>query len=125
MDYVYQRSNAGSGFVADWKSIKETMNSPFVLEVKAFQGEGLTFFIPLEQDTKSAMLDGKDYPSPGGHSSSSIRPVDEHTLEMTVKAGETVVETREIKISADGKSLTMTLHEQGGSEPVVLVFERE
>ncbi|MFZ0306261.1 MAG: hypothetical protein WAL75_26485 [Terracidiphilus sp.] len=36
MDYLYQRSGAGSGFAADWQSIKETMNSPFVLEVKAY-----------------------------------------------------------------------------------------
>jgi hypothetical protein len=125
MDYIYQRSGQGSGFAADWKSIKETMNSPFVLEVKAYQGDGLSFIIPLEHDTKNAMLDGKDYPNPGGNSSSSIRRVDEHTLEMTVKAGEKVVGTREIEISPDGKVLTMSLHAPGRSESDVLVFDRK
>src|SRR5690349_24412850 len=34
MDYIYQRSGGGSGFAGDWQSVKETMNSPFVLQVK-------------------------------------------------------------------------------------------
>ena len=58
-------------------------------------------------------------------STSSIRRVDEHTLEMTDKAGGKVTDTREIRLSADGKTLTMTVHGLGRSEPDVLVFERE
>ena len=42
MDYVYQRTGGGSGFAADWQGIKETMNSPFLMEVKEFQGDGLS-----------------------------------------------------------------------------------
>jgi hypothetical protein len=129
MDYVYQRSGGGSGFTADWKSIRETMNSPFVLEVKAYQGDGLSFTIPSEQQTKNVKLDGKDYPNQGPNagpgSSSSIRRVDEHTLEMTDKAGGKIVDTREIGISPDRKTLTMTVRVQGRSEPDVLVFDRE
>ena len=88
MDYVYQRSGGGSGFAADWKSIRETMNSPYVLQVKAYQGDGLSFIVsnPAQQETKNVKFDGKDYPQgPDAGSSSSIRPVDEHTLEMTDK----------------------------------------
>ena len=43
----------GSGFAADWQSIKETMNSPFSIQVKAFQGDGLSFITP------SRATDGK------------------------------------------------------------------
>jgi len=125
MDYIYQRSGEGSGFAADWKSIKETMNSTFLLEVKAYQGGGLTFILPAEHSTRNAMLDGKDYPNPGGHSLCSIRQEDEHTLEMTDKAGEKVIDTQEITLSADGKMLTMTVHAPGQSKSDVLVFDRE
>jgi len=125
MDYIYQRSGAGSGFAADWKSIKETMNSTFLLEVKAYQGAGLTFIIPIEHETKNVMLDGKDYPNPGGHSVCSVQQVAEHTLEMSDKAGDMVIDTREFTISADGKALTMTEHAPGRSESDVLVFDRE
>jgi hypothetical protein len=51
--------------------------------------------------------------------------VDEHTLEMTDKVGGKVIDSREIRVSPDGKTLTMTVHAPGRSEPDVLVFDRE
>ena len=131
MDYVYQRSGGGSGFAADWQSIKETMNSPYILQVKAYESDGLSFIFitPPGQETKNAKLDGKDYPTQGSNanpgSSFSSRRVDEHTLEMTAKVGEKVIDTREIRLSPDGKTLTMTVHAPGRSEPDVMVFDRE
>ena len=79
MDYVYQRNGAGSGFAADWRSIKETMNTPAALQVKAYQGDGLSFVTPSRQETKNVRFDGRDYPnegqSAGQGSTSSIRRV--------------------------------------------------
>lgn len=124
MDYVYQRNGGGSGFAGDWQSIKETMNSPFILEVKEYEGDGLSLTDPVEHDTKNMKLDGNDYPQ-GPHSSSSLRRVDDHTLEMTEKGNGKVYVTREIKLSRDGKQLTMTLHQPGLSKVDVMVFDRE
>jgi hypothetical protein len=131
MDYVYQRSGAGSGFAADWKSIRETMNSPYVLQVKAYESDGLSFITsnPFEHETRNVKLDGKDYPNQGPSadpgSSSSIQRVDEHNLEMTDKVGGKVMDTREIGLSPDGKTLTIAVHAPGRSQPDVLVFDRE
>ena len=131
MDYVYQRSSGGSGFAGDWQSIKETMNSPYVLRVKAYESKGLSFIFitPSAQKTKNVKFDGKDYPHEGRNagpgSTSSIRRMDDHTLEMTDKSDGKVMNTREIGISADGKTLTMTVHAPGRKEPDVLVFDRE
>jgi hypothetical protein len=125
MDYIYQRSGAGSGFAADWQSIKETMNSPFVLEVKQYQGDGLTFINSMEHETKNVKPDGKDYPIEGSKRSSSLRRVDDHTLEMTDKRGGKLTDTRELQLSPDGKRLTMTVHPEGGSKPNVMVFDRQ
>ena len=129
MDYVYQRSGGGAGFAADWKSVKETMNSPYVLQVKAYEADGLSFIFTTQQKTRNLKLDGKDYPKEGSDanpgSSFSSRRVDEHTLEMTDKAGGKVIGTRDIRVSPDGKTLTMTVQSRGRSEPDVLVFERE
>jgi hypothetical protein len=124
MDYVYQRNGGGSGFAADWQSTKETMNSPFVLHVKEYGSGGLSFVSLFEPEAKNVKLDGHDYPQ-GAHSSSSIRRVDEHTLEMTDKQDGKVSDTREIKLSADGKRLTMTVHAADASKPNVMVFDRE
>ena len=129
LDYVYQRNGAGTGFAADWKSIRETRNTPLLLEVKADAGDGLSFTIPSEQATISAKLDGKDYPNAGPNgrsdSSSSSRRVDDHTLEMTTKRGGNITNTREIQLSPDGNTLTMTVRRPSQSEPEVLVFDRQ
>ncbi|MGB6688751.1 MAG: hypothetical protein WBE76_13015 [Terracidiphilus sp.] len=129
MDYVYQRTGGGSGFAADWQSIKETMNTPFLMQVKEFQGDGLSFITPSEHETKNVKFDGKNYPNEGPNedpgASSSIRRVNERTLVMTDKAGGKVTDTEEIGLSADLKSLTITVHIAGREKPNVMVFERK
>jgi hypothetical protein len=126
MDYVYQRTgNGGSGFAADWQSIKETMNSPYLIEVKAFEGDGLSFITPSDHQTENAKFDGKDYPTGGGSVTSSMRQVDERNLVKTVKADGKVIETDEIGLSADQKTLTITKHIPGHDKLIVMVFERK
>ena len=125
MDYVYQRTGGGSGFAADWQSIKETMNSPYPIQVKAFQSDGLSFIKPLENKTQNLKFDGKDYPNASRGSSSSARRVDERTLVITDKADGKVTETRAIGLSTDLKTLTITVHITGRDKPNVMVFERK
>ena len=130
MDYVYQRTgHSGSGFAADWQSIKETMNSPYSIEVKEFDGDGFSFITPSEHLTKNVKFDGKDYPNEGPSAgrgvTSSMRRVDESTLVMTDKADGKVIETDEIGLSADRKTLTITKHIPGHDKPIVMVFGRK
>ncbi len=129
MDYVYRRAGRGSGFAADWQSIKETMNSPFLMEVKEFEGDGLSFITPSQQKTKNVKFEGKghanDGPSADRGASSSMRRVDERTLVMTDKVGGKVTDNQEIRLSADLKTLTMTVRVVGRDKPTVLVFERK
>jgi len=126
MDYVYQRTgSSGSGFAADWQSIKETMNSPYSIEVKAFHNDGLSFTTPSEHQTESMKIDGKDYPNGGTGVVSSMRQVDERNLVKTVKLNGKVIETDEIGLSADGKTLTITKNIPGHDKPIVMVFDRQ
>jgi hypothetical protein len=127
MDYVYQRTgDGGSGFAADWQSIKETMNSPYSIEVKEFDGDGLSFITPSDHQTKNVKFDGKDYPDGGGGNvTSSLRRVDERNLVMTAKANGKVIETDEIALSPDRRTLTITKHIPGHDKPIVMVFERK
>lgn len=129
MDYVYQRTGGGSGFAADWQSIRETMNSPFLIRVTEFQGDGLSFITPSEHKTKNLKFDGKDYSNEGPNAqrsaASSIRRVDERTLVITDKVGGKVTATEDIALSADLKTLTITVHIVGRDQPNVLVFERK
>ncbi len=99
------------------------------MQVKAFQGDGLSFITPSERQTKNVKFDGKEYPNAGpnadGAASSSIRRVDEHTLVMTDKYHGKLTDTEEINLSADLKTLTMTVHFAGRDKPNVMVFERK
>jgi hypothetical protein len=68
-------------------------------------------------------LDGKDYANEGAVVDASQRPRGERT--MTDKISGKVTDTQEINVSADVKTLTMTMHIPGWSEPDVWVFEGE
>jgi hypothetical protein len=124
MDYVYQRASDGGGFTGDWKSIKETMNSPYALLVKAHEGDGLSLFTVAVHATRNLKLDGKEYPTASG-ATSSARRVNARTLLITNKAGGTVTDTRQLELSPDLKILTMTTHITGRDRPNVMVFERQ
>jgi hypothetical protein len=61
-------------------------------------------------------FDGKDYPVTGDPDSDarSYKPVNDHTLDLTVKKGGKVTVTGKIVISADGKTRTVTT---SGTDP--------
>ena len=89
LNYVYRRTAGSSGFAGTWESTSETVNSVFVLQVRPYEGDGLSFIDPSEEETKNVKFDGKDYPNLGPNvvpgSASSVRRVNERTLEMTDK----------------------------------------
>jgi hypothetical protein len=132
IDYVYRRTGEGSGFAGEWRSITETVNSPYVLELKEFQSDGLYIIDPVEHRTKSAKLEGQDEPkdsadatsNAGQSRSSSFRHVDERTMVVTDKTNGKVRVTEEFVLSPDLKVLTMTVHAVSLVRPYVLVFRR-
>jgi len=127
--YVYQRTAGTSGFAGTWEGSSETMNAVIVLRVQAYEGDGLSFINDSEGQTKSVKFDGKDYPNAGANvragSVTTGRRVKEDTLEMTDKFNGKVRNTRQIQLSADRKTLTMTVNVPGRREPDILVFERQ
>jgi hypothetical protein len=76
-------------------------------------------------------LDGKDYPDldpNGGEKSTAYsgHRVNEHSLEITQKLNGKVTGTRQIELSEDLKTLTVTVHLVGQSKPQsILVYNRE
>jgi len=129
LDYVYKRTTAGSGFAATWESVSEKMNSAYELQIQSYEGDGLAFIAPAEKETRNLKFDGKDYPDLGPNVSpgavSSGRRVNEHTLEITDKVQDKLTDTRQIELSADLKTLTMTVHPVGQSKQNILVFDRQ
>jgi len=105
------------------------MNAVIVIKVQAYEGDGLSFVNASEGATTNVKFDGKDYPKAGPNamagSASTARRVNEDTLEMTDKFNGKIMDTRQIRLSADRKTLTMTVNVPGRREPDILVFERQ
>ena len=125
--YVYQRRGTGSGFAGDWVSTSAQVDAVFLVQVKTFDGDGLSIVSSADGSTKNIKLDGKDYSHTGsaGTIVSSAQRQDERTIVLTDKVGGKVVDTQEIGVSADSNTLTMTIHVPDRSDPNVLVFDRQ
>jgi hypothetical protein len=129
LNYIYKRKAGGSGFAGEWVSTSEAVNSVVMLQVRLYEGDGLSFIEPATDITRNVKFDGKDYPNSGSNATpgatSSIRRVNERALEMTYKIDDKVLYTQQIELSSDSKTLTMTRHIVGESETNIRVFERQ
>jgi len=130
VNYKYQRKEGGPGFAGTWVSASANINFVYVLRFRPYQGDGLSIIDSTSQLTRNMKLDGKDYPNTGQNAAiiaaSSLRRLDEHTLELTDKRDNgKILATQKIQLSSDGKTLTMTPRDPGGDESSVLVFERQ
>jgi hypothetical protein len=129
LDYVYTRTAGTSGFPGTWESTSEKVNSVYEVQIQPYAGAGLSFITPAEHETQNVKFDGKDYPDVGpdapSGSAASGRRVSDRTLEITDKIEGKVVDTRQIEVSADLKTLTMTVRPVSQNKPNILVFDRE
>ena len=127
--YVYKRTAGKSGFAGTWDGTSDTVDLVFVLKVQPYEADGLSFIATSQEETKNVKFDGKDYPNVGPNvapgSASSLRRVNARTLKLTDKFNGKTVDTQQIKLSSDFKTLTITVHKVGRSEPDILVFERQ
>ena len=62
---VYERIAAGTGIIGSWRSTKVQISSPDAMELKDYEGNGITFSEPAENFTASGKFDGKEYPATG------------------------------------------------------------
>lgn len=124
---VYNRTAGGSGFSGTW--VSTTVTSVEMLHVQRYEADGLSFLNDLEGLMISAKFDGKDYPIEGPNSVpgfvSSARRAKELNLEFADKFKGRLVDTRDIQLSPDLKTLTMTVHGAGKDDPDIYVFERQ
>jgi hypothetical protein len=127
---VYKRaegSESSSGIPGTWESTDEKVDFIYDVEIRPYQADGLSLTTPGNQ--ANMRLDGKEYPSTGANASagatSSSRRINDHTIEVTEKLNGKIRQASEFNISADGKTLTMTVHLLNQRPPNILVFDRE
>jgi len=132
VDLVYKRaanSAGSSGIPGTWETTEEKMDTAYEIEIRPYENDGLTFQVSGGVPPSNVKFDGKDYPpagaNPAAASTTSSRRLGDHSIELTRKLKGKIVETREITISPDLKTLTMTRHLVDQRVPNVLIFDRE
>src|SRR5581483_6478730 len=87
--YVYERRGGGPGFAGDWVSTSEQVDTVYVIQLRPYEGDGLSIISPSEGVTKNVKFDGKDYPNVGSgvKIASSAQRVNERTVKLVDKIG--------------------------------------
>lgn len=131
LPYVYERTAGNSGFPGTWDSESAKVTAGIELQVQPYERDGLSFKRSDEKTVQRIKLDGNDYPDAdpnGGDKGTAYsgRRVNERSLEITEKLKGKVTATRQIELSTDLKTLTVTERPVGESSPKsILVFDRE
>jgi len=138
--YVYQRTAGSAGFTGTWDSDSEKVKAGIELQIEPYEGDGLSFNGRGAEMIKKMKFDGNDYPdvdpdgdtgsvAPGSvdpGSASSGRRVNERSLEITDKFKGKITGTRQLELSTDLKTLTMTVRLVGQNRPKnIFVLDRE
>jgi hypothetical protein len=127
--YKYTRTAGTSGFTGTWESTSEQVNSNFEIQVQTYEADGLSFINPAQKVTKNIRFDGQDYAAqgpnlPAGYVTSGRR-LSGGALQLTDKISGKVLDTQQVEVSPDGKTLTFTTHVPGLTKPNIQVFDRE
>jgi hypothetical protein len=128
--YVYERTAGSSGFTGTWDSDSEKVKAGIELQIQPYESDGLSFKRSDAKMAKRIKFDGNDYPDPDPNgatgSAYSGRRVNERSLEVTEKFKTKITGTRQIELSKDLKTLTVTVRLVGQSRPKsIFVYDRE
>jgi hypothetical protein len=131
LPYVYERTAGTLGFPGTWDSESAKVKTGIELQIEPYEGDGLSFKRSDEQIAKRIKFDGNDYPDldPNGGNkgtASSGRRVNERSLEITEKSKGGITGTRQVELSEDLKTLTVTVHLVGQDRPQsIFIYDRE
>jgi hypothetical protein len=131
LPYVYERTLGNTGFLGTWDSESAKVRAGIELQIQPYEGDGLSFKRSDKEVANTVKLDGKDHsdldPNGGDKGTAySGRRVNARRLEITEKFKGKITGTREIELSTDLTTLTVTERLVGQSKPKsILVYNRE
>ena len=124
-----RRKTGTSGFSGVWESFDVELSSPREIYIEPWSGTGQLITYPGRKQSVRMKFDDKRYPENGptvaADSTSSGHRIDAHTIEITERIKDKIIETAKATISADGQTQTIVVTEPGDPKPVVLVYSRE
>jgi len=125
VNYVYKRMSGTSGFAGTWESTTRPVGLQFELQIQPYNGKGLSFV--SQGSAKNITFDGQDH-DVGGTAAGLVasgRRQNDQAMTYTEKKDGKVIDTRELALSSDRKTLTIRVNKTDQATPNVLVLERE
>jgi hypothetical protein len=128
----YARLSPGHNIFGEWQSVSMDVKSydeAMKLIIAPFETDGLSFRMPVQKHLNEMKFDGKMYLDTGagdakGHSSSGKR-VNDHLLEIDDQADGKLEEHGELKVSDDGKTLTIVTRPAKSSAVFTMVWDKQ
>ena len=124
-----KRIAGGPGLAGTWESIEIKMNSPAAIEIQPWEKDGWSIITPSQKEQVNLKFDGKDYADKGPRvakgTTISGKRIDNRTVELTTKLNGKTQYTEHMQLSADGKTITSTLHFAGVAKPEIDVYGRQ
>ncbi|HJT45012.1 MAG TPA: hypothetical protein VJ721_01955 [Chthoniobacterales bacterium] len=129
INMLYKRTAGDSGIPGTWETTDVKVGTGIEMEIKPYDTDGLSFVSSASPAAKNIKFDGQEHLDPATGTSLGVaflgRKIDQRNLEYTSKIKGKIVDTRQLTLSPDLKTLTMTIHPTGQRLPNTLVFDRE
>ena len=123
------RVSGSKGFAGTWLLADVAFTDPGPMVITSYGNDGLTQSFPSSKFRLDLTMDGKDCKPEGPNvlpgMTTSAKRHGPKSLSMTDKQNGKVLDTEEWKVSADGKSLTITHHDAGEKKALTYVYEKQ
>jgi hypothetical protein len=127
----YVRLSAGKSIFGEWQSVsmeEVSFGEPLKMIITPFEINGLSFSIPAHKHLSEIKFDGKMYADRGAGDpaggSSSGRRISDHLLEIDSRLKGEPEETAELKVSDDGKTLTIVRKMAKSTATFTMVWDK-
>lgn len=128
----YARLSPGHNILGEWQSVsmeEKANDQGLKLIIAPFETDGLSFSVPAQKHLSEMKFDGKMYLDNGagdtrGHSSSGKR-VNDHLLEIDDQVNGKLEDHGELKVSDDGKTLTVVTKLANSSAVFTMVWDKQ
>ena len=118
---------SGPGWSGAWRSAS-VQNTAGDVETIQVRGDSITFTYPVSHSTLTARLDGTPAREQGPHPTGidiSLRAAGPRSLTEVESEKGKEIDRETLRLSADGRQMTVEVLESGGSDKQVLVYDRQ
>jgi len=120
----YKRTAGESGVPGTWETTDVKVEAVIELEIRPYETDGLSF-TSTGAPSRNIKFDGQEHLDPATGAASLGHRIDERSVEYTNKIKDKIMQTRQVTLSPDLKTLTIVVHLADQRLPNTLVFDRE